>query len=127
MRGANDGLWDWDLVRSEVYYSPRWKAMLGYEEGAVGARPEDWLDRVHPDDLPRLRRALHEHLTGVVPYFECEHRMRAGTAAGAGCSAAAWRCATRRAAPTRMAGSQTDVARRKQAEEQLIHDALHDA
>ena len=78
VRGANDGLWDWDLVRSEVYYSPRWKAMLGYDEGAVGARPEDWLDRVHPDDLPRLRHALHQHLTGVVPYFECEHRMRAG-------------------------------------------------
>ena len=126
VRGANDGLWDWDLVRSEVYYSPRWKAMLGYEEGAVGARPEDWLDRVHPDDLPRLRHALHQHLTGVVPYFECEHRMRAGDGG--------WRwmlsrgLAVRDASgrASRMAGSQTDVARRKQAEEQLIHDALHD-
>jgi diguanylate cyclase (GGDEF)-like protein/PAS domain S-box-containing protein len=127
VRGANDGVWDWDLLRGEIYFSPRWKAMLGYEESAAFSRPEDWLDRVHGDDAPRLRHALQEHLAGVTPYFECEHRMRAGDGA--------WRwmlsrgLAVRDASgrPTRMAGSQTDVARRKQAEDQLIHEALHDA
>jgi diguanylate cyclase (GGDEF)-like protein/PAS domain S-box-containing protein len=126
VRGANDGLWDWDLLRGEVYFSPRWKAMLGYEDGAVGSRPEDWLERVHADDLPRLRHALQQHLAGIVPYFECEHRMR-GADGG-------WRWMLSRGLAVRdasgracrMAGSQTDVARRKQAEEQLIHDALHD-
>ncbi|HEY7512808.1 MAG TPA: EAL domain-containing protein [Vicinamibacteria bacterium] len=126
MRGANDGLWDWDLVRNAAYFSPRWKAMLGYREDAAFARPDDWLGRVHPDDLPRLRHALDDHLSGTVPYFECEHRMR-GADGG-------WRwmlsrgLAVRDAAgqPCRMAGSQTDIGRRKQAEEQLIHDALHD-
>ncbi|HVR71438.1 MAG TPA: EAL domain-containing protein [Vicinamibacteria bacterium] len=127
IRGANDGLWDWDISGGRFYFSARWKAMLGYGEGAVGVRPEDWFDRVHPDDISRLRRALDEHVLGAVPYFECEHRMR--TAEGA------WRwmlsrgLAVRDAAgrACRMAGSQTDIARRKQAEEQLIHDALHDA
>lgn len=127
VRGANDGLWDWDLVRGEVYFSPRWKAMLGYEDAAVGTRPGDWLQRVHPDDLPRLQHALDEHVKGGLPYFECEHRMR--TAEGG------WRWMLSRGLAVRdesgrayrMAGSQTDIARRKQAEEQLIHDALHDA
>jgi diguanylate cyclase (GGDEF)-like protein/PAS domain S-box-containing protein len=126
LRGANDGLWDWDLVQQSAYFSPRWKAMLGYPEDAPLARGEDWLERVHADDLPRLRHALDEHLAGRVPYFECEHRMRAADGS--------WRwmlsrgLAVRDAAGRayRMAGSQTDIARRKQAEEQLIHDALHD-
>jgi diguanylate cyclase (GGDEF)-like protein/PAS domain S-box-containing protein len=127
VRGANDGLWDWDLLSGEVYFSPRWKAMLGYEEAAVGRRPDDWLLRVHPDDLPRLQQALDEHVKGTLPYFECEHRMR--TADGG------WRWMLSRGLAVRdpsgrayrMAGSQTDIARRKQAEEQVIHDALHDA
>jgi diguanylate cyclase (GGDEF)-like protein/PAS domain S-box-containing protein len=126
MRGAKDGLWDWDLLRGQAYFSPRWKTMLGYAEDALGARPEEWLSRVHADDLPRLRQALDEHLAGQVPYFECEHRMRAADGA--------WRwmlsrgLAVRDASgrPCRMAGSQTDISRRKQAEERLIHDALHD-
>ena len=127
VRGANDGLWDWDLLRGETYFSPRWKAMLGYDDSAVGSRPEDWLDRVHPDDLARVRQALEAHLSGAVPYFECEHRMRTGDGG--------WRWMLNRGLAVRdesgracrMAGSQTDIARRKQAEEQLIHDALHDA
>ena len=126
VRGANDGVWDWDLLRGRFYFSPRWKAMLGYDEAAVGVRPEDWFERVHPDDLLRLHRTLDEHVSGAVSYFECEHRMR--TADGG------WRwmlsrgLAVRDAAgrACRMAGSQTDISRRKQAEEQLIHDALHD-
>jgi diguanylate cyclase (GGDEF)-like protein/PAS domain S-box-containing protein len=126
VRGANDGLWDWDLRGGETYYSPRWKAMLGYDDAAVGSRPEEWLERVHPDDRPRLRQALDEHLAGVQPYFECEHRMRT--------SDGSWRWMLSRGLAVRdengrayrMAGSQTDIARRKQAEEQLIHDALHD-
>ena len=56
-RGTNDGLWDWDLRTDQIYFSPRWKAMLGYEDEEVGTSPEEWLGRVHPDDLPRVRAA----------------------------------------------------------------------
>src|SRR5579885_266489 len=46
-QGANDGLWDWNLATNSVYYSPRWKAMLGYQEAEIGENPEEWLGRIH--------------------------------------------------------------------------------
>ena len=53
VRGANDGVWDWDLKRNEIYYSPRWKAMLGFKEDQIGKSPDEWLNRVHLDDQRR--------------------------------------------------------------------------
>ncbi|MEE8544167.1 MAG: PAS domain S-box protein, partial [Gammaproteobacteria bacterium] len=50
VRGANDGLWDWNLETNEVYYSHRWKAMLGFEDADIENTPSAWLDRVHRDD-----------------------------------------------------------------------------
>ncbi len=75
-RGANDGLWDWDLVRNAVYYSPRWKEMLGYGGEEMGDSPEEWFSRVHPDDLPHLKALLAAHLDGRTARLEVEYRLR---------------------------------------------------
>ncbi len=58
VRGANDGLWDWNLRNNEIYYSPRWKAMLGFKEEEIGNSPDEWLQRVHPDDQKWVRERL---------------------------------------------------------------------
>ena len=55
VRGANDGLWDLNLVSNEVYWSDRWKAMLGYEGDEIGASPDEWLSRVHHEDVASVR------------------------------------------------------------------------
>lgn len=73
--GANDGIWDWDLPAGRVYYSPRWLAMVGAREGDIRGLPEDWLERVHPADLDRVRERLQTHLTGGSPQLEDEHRL----------------------------------------------------
>ena len=57
-RGANDGLWDWDLETQRVYFSTRWKAMLGYEESEIGDSPDEWLSRVHHEDRAPLQAEL---------------------------------------------------------------------
>ena len=74
-RGTNNGLWDWDLQTNEIYYSTRWKAMLGYKDDEVGSSPEEWFGRAHPDDSERLRTCLAAHREGCTPHFECEHRL----------------------------------------------------
>ncbi len=74
-RGANDGLWDWNLQSGKVYFSDRWKTMLGFEREEIKDGIDEWFDRVHPDDLYRLKQALENHLEGDEPKFECEYRM----------------------------------------------------
>jgi diguanylate cyclase (GGDEF)-like protein/PAS domain S-box-containing protein len=125
-RAANDGLWDWNLRTDSVYYSPRWKTMLGIEDSAVVDTPEVWFHRVHEDDRARLQANLQEHLDGQTSHFESEHRMmhRDGSYRWMLSRGIAVRDESGR--PVRMAGSQTDITARKQAERQLLYDALHD-
>jgi diguanylate cyclase (GGDEF)-like protein/PAS domain S-box-containing protein len=125
--GASDGIWDWDLATGHVYYSPRWKAMLGFSDGEVSANVEAWFSRVHPDDLAALREELDRHLLGGEAHFEAEYRLtrRDGSTMWALSRGLAVRDATGRA--TRMAGSLTDITARKRVEEQLAYDAFHDA
>ncbi len=72
---ANDGLWDFDVENNRMYFSPRWKAMLGFAPDDVDLSP-DWRQLVHPDDMARTQTLLREHLAGKSPIFESVHRMR---------------------------------------------------
>lgn len=116
VKGANDGLWDWNLVTNEVYWSPRWKAMLGHEEPAIGASPDEWLDRLHHDDWTRVRQAIAEHIAHGTGHFESEHRLRHrdGTYRWVHCRAAAIR--NKKGVATRFAGSLTDITDAKLAD-----------
>ena len=124
-RGANDGLWDWDMERGTIYFSPRWKEILGYASGEIGNTPEEWTRRMHPEDAARVQADLQEHLRSPSPHFENEHRVlhKDGTYRWVLARGVAVRNAAGRA--TRMAGSLTDVTGRKIAEERLVHDAVH--
>lgn len=126
-RGANDGLFDWDLKTNAIYYSPRWKSMLGYNESEISNTPNEWLNRIHPDDRVKVEAAIKAHTHGKTPSFKSEHRvlhkdgsyrwmLSRGLAVHDGSPEA-----------YRMAGSITDITERKEAEEQLIFDALHDS
>jgi len=126
-RGANDGLWVWDLGADSVYYSGRWKEMLGFSESEIGDSPDEWFARVHPDDVAQLRADIDAHRLGATPSIEHEHRMR--------CKGGEYRWMLARGVAvrdasggaTRIAGSQTDITERKVATDRLMHDAFHDA
>lgn len=76
MRGANDGLWDWNLETDEVYYSLRWKSMLGYKENELKNNLNTWTSLVHPDDKDRVLEKVQDYIAGRSGSFEVEMRMR---------------------------------------------------
>ena len=127
VRGANDGLWDWNFENDRVFFSPRWKSMLGFSVDDVGDSPREWLDRIHPDDRPPFRRHLDAHLSGSTEQLEFEHRMRNLDGGYIWVLARGVAVRDENGKPYRMAGSQTDITARKRAEHQLQHDALHDS
>ncbi len=124
--GSNDGLWDWNLKTREIYFSRRWKSMLGFEDKEIENKQEEWFNRVHPDDRSQLETILYTHINGLTPHFECEYRILHKD--GAYCWVLSRGLAVRDSAGKayRVAGSQTDITERKVSEEQLQHKALHD-
>lgn len=127
VRGANDGLWDWNLLTNEVHFSTRWKTMLGYGEDEIGHSPEEWLGRVHPDDRENVQAAINAHTRLSTAHFESEHRIRHKSNNYIWVLCRGLAVQDNSQTPTRMAGSQTDITLRKVFEEQLRHQALHDS
>ncbi len=129
VKGANDGIWDWNLADGTAYFSDKWHEIVGEDtaDDAEDDTIERWLARIHPSDLHATRAALDVHLEGRTPLFEHEHRIRHHD--GHWVWVLARGCAMRDGdgRPQRMAGSFTDITTRKLAEERLIHDAFHDA
>jgi diguanylate cyclase (GGDEF)-like protein/PAS domain S-box-containing protein len=75
VQGGKEGLWDWNLKTDEIFFSIPWKSMLGYEDAEISNRSDEWLNRVHPDDLAKLNSDLTSHLEGNTDHFESEHRI----------------------------------------------------
>jgi PAS domain S-box-containing protein len=126
MRGNNDGLWDWDAKTDEVFYSARWKKMLGYEDSELPNSTSVWESLLHPRDKDRVLRELREHFSGKTDYYTTEYRIRAKDGSYKWILArgqALWNADGR---PTRMVGSHTDITARKRSEEAL-NQAMEDA
>ncbi len=125
-RASNDGIWDWDIPSGEVYYSSRWREIVGAEAGKRLSTLDDWLTRVHPEDVLRLKREIDEHVAGHTPQLDTEYRIRHGD--GRYCWMQCRGIALRNGAgePIRMAGSQSDITLRKTYEINLLNAAYED-
>lgn len=76
MRGANDGLWDWNLLSDEVYYSPRWLSMLGYSENELEPHLDTWVRLLHPEDRKSALIKAQDFRDGRIGKYEVEFRLR---------------------------------------------------
>ena len=126
-RGANDGLWDWNLVAGEVYLSERWREMVGMVDRALSLSPEEWFSRVHLSDLPQLKVDIAAQAAGSRSHFHSEHRLRhsEGFFIWVLCRGIVVRDTEGRA--LRIAGSMTDITARKDLEERLRREAQFDS
>ena len=115
-RGANDGLWDWDLLTGQIYYSDRWKSIVGGSETELRPTSDEWFSRVHAEDLPGLQKRLDDHLSGRLPHFESEHRIRHQSGSLRWVRARGLAVLDTDGRPMRIAGSMSDVTSAKVAD-----------
>ncbi len=126
VRGSKDGLWDWDLRQNRLYFSPRWKAMLGYNDSEIRSHPDEWFRRVHPEDLVNLQLGINNHISGNTPYLEAEYRILHKDGKHRWMLSRGQAVWDEHGKASRIAGSQTEITDRKTAEERLIHYAYYD-
>ncbi len=116
LRGNNDGIWDWNIKTNEVFFSTRWKEMLGYADHEIQNHLDEWSTRVHPDDLSGVIELIQAHFAQKTPFYLSEHRVR--------CKDGSYKWILDRGQalwdadgkPIRMAGSHTDITHRKASE-----------
>jgi diguanylate cyclase (GGDEF)-like protein/PAS domain S-box-containing protein len=123
---ANDGLWDWDILTNEVYYSPRWKSILGFSEDEIVPTIQAWTDLIHQSDRSQFQADLTLHLAGQSQKLSNQHRVltRDGGERWVLCRGVAVRDEEGRA--IRIAGSLSDISKQKETEAALIQQAHHD-
>ena len=122
---AQDGLWDWDVQRDTVEYSPAWRRILGEQD--VASDYSTWAERIHEEDREAVQRSLKEHLEGRTVSWSAEHRLRKRDGSwiwvlGRG------RVVKRTAAgePQRMVGTMTDISQNKEREAIVWRQANYD-
>ncbi len=127
IEGAGDGLWDWDMESGHVFYSSRWKSMLGFADDEIPANISAWGELAHPDDKARVLEAVQQHLDGHTPEFVQEYRIR--------CKDGSWTWLLARGVAlrdtttpgkVRMLGVNSDITERKESEARIEYLAYYD-
>jgi len=120
MRGANDGVWDWNIQTDTAYYSARWAGMLGYTREEMEREVGEFRFLIHPEDRERVQQLEDDYLAGRTDRYETEFRMRHRDGHYMHILSRAF--LVRRdsdGAPVRMVGTHVDVSERRTAEEAL--------
>jgi diguanylate cyclase (GGDEF)-like protein/PAS domain S-box-containing protein len=127
MQGANDGLWDWDLKTDKVYYSPRWKSMLGYTEDEIKDDLSEGRRLLHPDDEDKVFSEVDAFIKGKIETYEVELRMQHKVGHYINILSRAFAVKDKNNDVIRLVGTHVDITSRKKVEEQLSYQSSHDA
>ncbi len=125
-RASSDGIWDWDIPSGQVYFSARWREIVGAESSRKLFSLDDWLSRLHPEDIDRVRREIDDHVAGLTLQLDTEYRIRHGDGRYLWMQCRGIALRNNQGEPIRMAGSQSDITLRKTYEINLLNAAYED-
>lgn len=125
-RSSNDGIWDWDVTTNKVYFDERWKEMLGYGPDDLSDSMDEWLNRIHPDDLELFKTEIEASLIGWTAMLKNEHRLQHQDGSYRWIMSRGLAAKREDGTVYRIAGSILDITDSKGAEQQLLHNAFHD-
>lgn len=120
LEGTDQGLWDWNIVKGELYLSPKYYTLFGYSPYEFDSSYNEWEKRINPEDLPSFMEKVMNYIKGKGSFLECEYRFKAKNGE--------WRWAMRRGktfekdpngTPLRIVGTDIDITERKNFENQL--------
>ena len=116
LRGANDGIWDWNLITNDVVFSSRWKSMLGYLDDELADNVGTWMALLHPDDAARAQERVRQYLAGEIDKYEIEFRMAHKGGGYRNILARGHLVVDDAQRPARLVGTHVDITERIQAE-----------
>jgi len=128
LESTSAGVWDLDVPADQILLSKQCKEMLGFREEEIGASMAEWVQRIHPEDMPNLLTVRQRLFDGIDHNFINEHRKQ--------CKDGSWKWIQVRGmvvardadgAPLRVIGTYIDISERKAAEQRILHLASHDA
>jgi PAS domain S-box-containing protein len=120
MKGSNDGIWDRDLINETVYYSERWKGMLGFTDSEFPNNIKAFEERIHPDDYMKVMRIFQNHLEKMTDYYENKFRVKHKDGHYIWINDRGKAIFDKEGKPIRVVGTHTDIT-----EKQKIEDELH--
>lgn len=120
MKASNDGLFDWNLVTNDIYYSPRWKKMLGYEDHELPNDFSVWETTTAPEDVKKSWKLFHELILKQTDRFVLEFRMKHKDGHWVDILSRAEAIFDNNEKAVRIVGTHTDISGQKHAEQALI-------
>ncbi|MGK7940066.1 MAG: PAS domain S-box protein [Crocosphaera sp.] len=124
LKGTNEGIWDWNLKTDEMFFSPRWKEMLGYGEQDLPNHIDTWKQLLHPQDRERVMKIVADHWAQKTNHYSAEFRLKCQDGNYKWILSRGQALWDERGNPIRMAGSHTDISDRK--DEQILLTSLID-
>lgn len=125
MSVANDGIWDWDLDSDTIIFDARYYTMMGYEANELPQTREQWQQRIHPEDLPRMKLCMAQYIEGTCNHYDVEMRFLCknnhylwirsrGKIASMG----------KNGTPLRIVGTHADISDRREATQKLYQSEM---
>lgn len=126
MRGANDGVYDWNLQSNEIYYSPRWKRMLGYEDHELPNEFSTWESLIDEKDRERSGEMLNDYINGRRDNFHIEFKMRHKDGHWVDILSRAFLVRDAQGNAIRTVGTHVDISEKKRQEAHILRQAHYD-